>query len=616
MVELWFYSGRLGNCMFMHAFTKIISDTLQIKANLPKGTEIQGFPLIRQESISVKQHDHKYTCGEDFVENPKTLRQENDNMEWYIEKNFQGKKMEGYEDFIKISDIISKPDIDKKWLVLLGNFELGENYTPYRNKLKKWFKYPELDLSKFEFFKLHPLLDKGDYFIGYDYKGITSNDLVISLRLEDYTTKNNFDRFLGYDYFKIILNNIRYDKLYIITNPGSIGHNDQYKYLKEFLPHDPIIVRVYEPVQSMAFGSQFNNIAISQSTYSWWLAFLSNAENIYYPIAKEGPFALNDDNHRGCDLRVMSKDFKYVDYKQRRILPKNYYKLIDYKNSSWISQEISTTPIEQTTDSPLEAHTLIHRKDIELYLKTYILFRHYYKKEFTPVLHEDGSFTEEDINYLKSKISNVEIVRRHEADTKMKEKLKDYPLCSHFRFAEHHTIFRIKLFDPFLLSNSNNVLYLDSDILFSKEPQALINCIDRKVGAYLRDSWSAYCVPFRDEDNDTVIDRYINAGLTYFPTKNHYSLDYIEQCLEILYQNGSRGATHPFLEQTCIAYLISKQKDMFEQLPHPDYCVPTFGKFIPDHNLIALHINSSPIVGKYREEHYEYELNKIKQEKD
>jgi hypothetical protein len=50
----------------------------------------------------------------------------------------------------------------------------------------------------------------------------------------------------------------------------------------------------------------------------------------------------------------------------------------------------------------------------------------------------------------------------------------------------------------------------------------------------------------------------------------------------------------------------------FSQLPHPDYCVPTFGKFIENHELTALHLNSSPIVGKWRNEHYEYELNKIK----
>ena len=85
----------------------------------------------------------------------------------------------------------------------------------------------------------------------------------------------------------------------------------------------------------MAFGSQFNNIAISQSTYSWWTAFLSNAENIYYPIAKEGPFSLTDTKYKGTDLRVAIPEFKYVDYETKTILPTEYFLKIDYINKSW-----------------------------------------------------------------------------------------------------------------------------------------------------------------------------------------------------------------------------------------------------------------------------------------
>lgn len=265
-------------------------------------------------------------------------------------------------------------------------------------------------------------------------------------------------------------------------------------------------------------------------------------------------------------------------------------------------------------DRVLEVHTLLHRKDIPLYINTHKLFKHYYGDQFIPVIHEDGSFTELDVQNLKEVVPDIRVILRHDADRRIKSHLENFELCSHFRFAEHHTIFRIKLFDPFLLSESKNVLYLDSDILFCKTPTELINCIKQGVGCYLRDSWSAYCVPFRDEDNDTTIDRFINAGLTYFPTEDHFSLKYIEECLSILYENGSRGATHPFLEQNCIAYLITQQKktpNTFVQLPHPEYCVPTFGRFLPDHNLVALHLNSSPIVGKYRDEHYTYELSKL-----
>lgn len=261
----------------------------------------------------------------------------------------------------------------------------------------------------------------------------------------------------------------------------------------------------------------------------------------------------------------------------------------------------------------LEVHTLICKRDINLFIATVKLFTHYSKLDFDTVIHEDGSFDDSDCAYLNEHIPNLYIIRRAKADAEIGEFLKNHELCTHFRFAEHHTIFRMKLFDQFHFTRSHNLIQLDADILFCKTPQALINRIVNREGAYLRDTWSAYCVPFRDEDNDTQVDRFINAGLNYYPNKAHYSLDHVEKCLEILYNHGSRGATHPFLEQNCIAYMttqLRREGISFFQLPHPDYCVPTFNEFRAEHNLTALHINSSPIVGKWRKEHYEYELQK------
>lgn len=338
MTELWFYSGRVGNCMFMYAFTRLVADMLMTKVNLPKGTEITEFPLIHEDTKHVEKHDDKYTMGPpDAVENPRTIKNENDNMAWFLDPAFRGEKVNGFSDIVTIKKVMSTPDVYRKWLVLLGNFEIGENYYPYRNKLRNWFKFPEIDLTKFEFFKLHPDLGKPNWFQRVDFDGkVHPDDLVISLRLEDYTVAQHRDRLLAYDYFKIILESRKFNRVFIITNPGSIGHNSQYEYLKEFFPYDPIFVRIYErPIMSMAFGAQFNNIAISQSTYSWWLGFLSHASTIYYPIPESGPFSLTDEKYPSCDLRVPLKDFRYVDYKSRTILPTDQYQKIDYENSSW-----------------------------------------------------------------------------------------------------------------------------------------------------------------------------------------------------------------------------------------------------------------------------------------
>lgn len=336
MVELWFYSGRIGNCMFAYAFNRCVAETLQLQCQLPKGTEITGFPLIAEDTINVDSHEKKYTINCDFKENPRTIHGDNDNMQWSIEKQFNGGSIKSFEDNITIDKVLQIPNIESKWIVTLGNFEIGDQYVPYRDKLKEWFKFPDLSSAKFEYFKIHPDLGDPNYFIHVDCPEITKNDLLISLRLEDYVSTQNKDRLLSFDYFKIILESKKWNNVYILTNPGSIGHNAHYEYIKEFFPYDPIVVRCYEPVVSMAFGAQFNNIAISQSTYSWWLAFLSNADNIYYPIPKEGPFSFTDSRYRGTDLRVSTPDFKYVDYETRKILDDDFYLKIDYINKKWI----------------------------------------------------------------------------------------------------------------------------------------------------------------------------------------------------------------------------------------------------------------------------------------
>lgn len=334
MVELWFYSGRVGNCMFAYAFSRCIAFSLKTRCSLPKGTEITGFPNVAKDSEIANHHESKYQLYLDYPENPRTIENENDNMSWQLEMQFNGGVMKSFEDNLTIQKVLAIPDIEKKWIVTLGNFETGNQYLPYRGQIREWFRFPRIDYNKFDFFKLAP--NPEHYFVSSEIPTIEKDDLLISLRLEDYTTDNNKNRLLDFDFFKIILENKKPNKLIIITNPGCINHEEfYYKFLNDFRDYDPIIVRCYEPVMSMAFGALFNNIAISQSTYSWWTAFLSYAENIYYPIAIEGPFSFNDERYFGIDLRVASPEFKYIDYATRTILPDDFYTKINYPNKTW-----------------------------------------------------------------------------------------------------------------------------------------------------------------------------------------------------------------------------------------------------------------------------------------
>lgn len=261
---------------------------------------------------------------------------------------------------------------------------------------------------------------------------------------------------------------------------------------------------------------------------------------------------------------------------------------------------------------PLKVCTLLCTKDVDLYINTMRFFNYYYGNDYIALVHEDGSLTEKDVYKLKKHVNSLKIIYRKDADERIGEYLNNHPNCNFFRKAEHHTIFRMKLFDPIFLNGQNNILLMDSDILFCKRPTKLIEFVNNKVGTYLLDTWTSYCLPFRDEDNDMVMIKKINAGLIYYPTISHFNLDLVEECLDIMFIAGKdRNLTHPFFEQTCHAYNISKNINLFNQLPHPDYCVVAYHEPLLNHGHTALHVNNNPYAKTHKEVYYMHELNKI-----
>ncbi len=120
------------------------------------------------------------------------------------------------------------------------------------------------------------------------------NDIVIHIRTQ-------YDPyFLPFEYYKKALAATSYNRIFIcIDEPTD-------PFLDNFKPYNPIICSSRSlntfmsanmswdeickiNLDDFAFICSFNKIIISQSTYSWWAAFLSNAQEIY------APFCSNED---------------------------------------------------------------------------------------------------------------------------------------------------------------------------------------------------------------------------------------------------------------------------------------------------------------------------------
>lgn len=125
-----------------------------------------------------------------------------------------------------------------------------------------------------------------------------------------------------------------------------------------------------------------------------------------------------------------------------------------------------------------EIHVLCQRKDIWPLIWALGSFLFFSKLCPNIIIHDDGSFKYLDAELLKSKFNNLEVITRNEADeiiyaTEKSEKILEY------RRKGHPLI--IKLIDIFLLSKSDKIMVLDSDVLFFQRPGEIIDFVNSKT---------------------------------------------------------------------------------------------------------------------------------------
>ena len=110
------------------------------------------------------------------------------------------------------------------------------------------------------------------------YKKQHKNDLFIHVRLGDCIALN---RVPSIEYYIKAIEQIKFDKGYISTDTPS---HEIVTYLM-----NKFNLTLYEniPAETINFAKDFGNLVLSNGTFSWWIAFLSKAESVFYP--KGGP---------------------------------------------------------------------------------------------------------------------------------------------------------------------------------------------------------------------------------------------------------------------------------------------------------------------------------------
>lgn len=217
---------------------------------------------------------------------------------------------------------------------------------------------------------------------------------------------------------------------------------------------------------------------------------------------------------------------------------------------------LRTDPVVGLTDDRCEIHVLTCERDwLDLIwaLKSFFATANL---KFRLCIHEDGSLREESAVLLRSHFPDAQLVLRRDANERLNDEgLRKYPRCASLRAAN---VLALKVFDFKTYLRSDRLMLVDSDVLFFRRPEILLerildtkyryNSLNRDWGmGYSVDPHATQAlVPFR-------IQSHINAGLGLMH-RHSYDFELFEWSL------GLPGIlSHPHrIEQTLVALACSR----------------------------------------------------------
>ena len=118
---------------------------------------------------------------------------------------------------------------------------------------------------------------------------INKDKLVVHIRETDYKLVNAF---LGYDFYKSLIGSSKFDDVIIVTDNSSCNTVKRLIDAGCSLSSEGIVdnFKVYSDdrgIQDFKTLMYSENIAISQSSFSWWAAFLGNHKQIIFPFKRD-----------------------------------------------------------------------------------------------------------------------------------------------------------------------------------------------------------------------------------------------------------------------------------------------------------------------------------------
>ncbi|MBI2676568.1 MAG: hypothetical protein HYX21_01265 [Candidatus Yanofskybacteria bacterium] len=263
-----------------------------------------------------------------------------------------------------------------------------------------------------------------------------------------------------------------------------------------------------------------------------------------------------------------------------------------------IGKKIPKWKCEKQDD--FEVHMLCQKSDVVT--ATWSLWSFLKNSQLCPkiVIHDDGSLDGESAAIFKSKFDNLEIVWKKDAD-ELIDKMNVNPIVKDYRKNGYPLI--LKLVDIFLLSRSEKIMVLDSDVLFFKKPEEIVRFVKGSCGrdALISQAGGGFAVRV----NSSYLNKYnltqknielMNSGIIVY---KKFSIS--ESKLSEYLENCELDMSDYFVEMTGWNCLIGQTNCEF--LPLDRYII----KGRPDSNTVAKHFTSPR-----RHEMFAYGIDKVR----
>jgi hypothetical protein len=185
------------------------------------------------------------------------------------------------------------------------------------------------------------------------------------------------------------------------------------------------------------------------------------------------------------------------------------------------------------------------------------------------IFHDDGSLDDAAEELLLKHFPGARVVRREESDLVFSANRTRWPALAAMR---RNHVMLLKLADLAAFSDKDHILYVDSDILFLRKPEFLMQRLSAPDGGnfFNRDIQSAYIADAERIKAYTGVEPppSLNAGLSVL-NREDISIEKIERVLTQLdpARQGDWNHYDHLIEQTTVAVLAASSRRGAHHLP-------------------------------------------------